>query len=83
MPTVTPPPAPRGRRVTGYLLALTAGAMWGTTGLISELLSAGGVEITAIGFWRVLLATAGFLVYGLFRPSLFRVDRKGLLLIMG
>lgn len=83
MPTDTLAPAPRARRVTGYLLALAAGAMWGTTGLISELLSAGGVEITAIGFWRVLLATVGFLVYGLFRPSLFRVDRKGLLLIMG
>jgi DME family drug/metabolite transporter len=73
----------RSRRLTGYALALAAGAMWGTTGLVSELLSRGGVEVTAIGFWRVLLGTLGFLVYGIFRPSLFRVDRRGLLLAGG
>jgi drug/metabolite transporter (DMT)-like permease len=73
----------RQSRLTGYALALAAGAMWGTTGLMSELLSRGGVEVTAIGFWRVLLATLGFLVYGAFRPALFRVDRRGLLLAGG
>src|SRR5690606_12193928 len=31
-----------------------------------------------LGFWRILLATAGFLVYGLFAPGLFRIDRQGL-----
>ena len=70
-------------RLTGYALALAAGAMWGTTGLMSELLNAEGAAITAIGFWRVLLATLGFVVYGLFRPHLFRVDRRGLLLAGG
>jgi drug/metabolite transporter (DMT)-like permease len=72
-----------GSRVAGYALALAAGAMWGITGLVSELLSRSGVEVTAIGFWRVLLGTLGFLVYGLFRPALFRVDRRGLLLAGG
>lgn len=76
-------PSPRRVRLVGYGLALCAGAMWGSTGLISEMLSAGGVEITAIGFWRVLLATLGFLVYGLFRRDLFRIDRRGALLVMG
>jgi drug/metabolite transporter, DME family len=70
----------RRTRATGYVLALAAGTMWGTTGLVSELLSRSGVEVTAIGFWRVLLGTLGFLVYGAFRPSLFRVDRRGVLL---
>jgi drug/metabolite transporter (DMT)-like permease len=78
-----PPAADRHRRLTGYALALAAGAMWGTTGLVSELLSRSGVEVTAIGFWRVLLGTLGFLVYGIFRPSLFRIDRRGLLLAGG
>jgi drug/metabolite transporter (DMT)-like permease len=75
--------AGRRARLTGYALALAAGAMWGTTGMFSELSRALGVEITAIGFWRVLLATLGFLVYAAFRPSIFRIDRKGLLLTMG
>lgn len=87
-PARVPAPATAARatpraRTAGYLLALTAGALWGTTGLISEMLQAGGVEVTAVGFWRVLLATLGFLMYGLFRPSLFRVDRRGLLLVGG
>ncbi len=78
-------PTPSGRhdRVVGYLLALAAGAMWGSTGAISELMQARGVEVTAIGFWRVSLATLGFLVYGLFRPAIFRIDRRGLLLVGG
>lgn len=78
-----PAAAPRSTRLTGYALALAAGAMWGTTGLMSELLGAQGAAITAIGFWRVLLATLGFLVYGLFRRGLFRVDRRGVLLAGG
>lgn len=73
------------RRVTvaGYLFALTAGALWGTTGPLSTLLYSEGVEVTGVGFWRVLLATLGFLVYGAFRRDLFRVDRRGLLLVGG
>lgn len=80
-----PAPADAGRRVrlTGYALALAAGTMWGTTGMFSELSRALGVEITAIGFWRVLLATLGFLVYAAFRPRIFDIDRRGLLLTMG
>lgn len=69
--------------VAGYAFALTAGALWGTTGPLSTALYDQGVEVSAVGFWRVLLATGGFLVYGLFRRDLFRVDRRGLLLIAG
>lgn len=79
----TPGPAPRRVRLVGYALALVAGTLWGITGPLSEVLFARGAEVTAIGFWRVLLATAGFLAYGLFRPSLFRIDRRGLLLCAG
>lgn len=73
------------RRVTaaGYFFALTAGALWGTTGPLSTALYAEGVEVTGVGFWRVLLATLGFLLYGAFRRDLFRVDRRGLLLVGG
>lgn len=68
-------------RLTGYAFALCAGAIWGTTGPLSTALYAQGTQITAVGFWRILLATAGFIVYGLFARDLFRVDRHGLLLV--
>lgn len=80
MPT---PPQIRRDTLAGYLFALTAGALWGTTGPLSTALYAEGVEVTGVGFWRVLLATAGFLVYGAARRDLFRVDRRGLLLVGG
>lgn len=68
--------------VTGYLFALAAGALWGTTGPLSTALYAEGALLTDVGFWRVLLATLAFLVYGAIRPGLFRIDRRGLLLIV-
>ncbi len=68
-------------RTTGYLFALAAGATWGTTGPLSTLLYAEGTQLTQVGFWRVALATLGFAIYGLFRQELFRIDKKGLLLI--
>ncbi len=71
------------RTLAGYAFGLTAGALWGTTGPLSTALYAQGVEVTDVGFWRVLLATLGFLVYGAFRRDLFRVDRRGLLLVAG
>lgn len=80
-------PAPGGRvgpdrrRLTGYLLALTAGIIWGTTGPLSTALYAEGAEVTDVGFWRILVASLGFLAYGLIRPAVFRVDRRGVLLV--
>ncbi|HET6229605.1 MAG TPA: EamA family transporter [Longimicrobiaceae bacterium] len=71
----------RARRFAGYGLALTAGALWGMTGPISEALYKEGANITEIGFWRVLLAVLGFLAYGCFRPAMFRIDRRGVLVI--
>jgi drug/metabolite transporter (DMT)-like permease len=65
----------------GYLFALCAGTLWGTTGPLSTALYGEGALVTDVGFWRVLLATLGFVAYGLFRPSLFRIDRRGLLLV--
>ena len=80
-----PRPRSTARRVTlaGYVFALTAGALWGTTGPLSTALYDRGVEVTAVGFWRVLLATLGFLLYGAYRRDLFRVDSRGLLLVAG
>jgi drug/metabolite transporter (DMT)-like permease len=34
-----------------------------------------------VGFWRVLLAVLGFTIYGFFARDLFKLDRRGLLLI--
>jgi DME family drug/metabolite transporter len=69
------------RRLAGYLFALAAGAIWGTTGPLSTALYRAGEAITGIGFWRLVIGLAGFLVYGLFRPQLFRIDRKAWLLV--
>lgn len=74
---------PRPTTLAGYGFALAAGALWGTTGPLSTALYEQGVEVTDVGFWRVLLATLGFLLWGAYRRDLFRVDRKGLLLVAG
>ncbi len=59
---------PRASRLAGYLFALAAGAIWGTTGPLSTALYRAGEAI-------------GFVVYGLFRPQFFRIDRKAWLLV--
>ncbi|MBI4410391.1 MAG: DMT family transporter [Gemmatimonadetes bacterium] len=74
---------PARSRLAGYLFALAAGSFWGTTGTLSTALYAEGAQLTAVGFWRILLATLGFLVYGVARRDLFRVDRLGWLLVAG
>jgi DME family drug/metabolite transporter len=78
-------PESGGRRLSraaGYAFALGAGALWGTTGPLSTALYAEGEAITGIGFWRILLGTLALAAYGLlFRRELFRVDRRGLLLV--
>jgi len=83
-PDAVPPLAARGSAVlAGFLFALAAGALWGTTGPLSTALYSEGARLTDVGFWRVLVAVIGFLLYGLVRPSLFRTDRRGLLLVLG
>src|SRR5690242_18667536 len=81
MIATTPQTHSRASRLAGYLLALAAGATWGTTGPLSTGLY-GLMPATSIGFWRVLLGTLCLLVWGLvFRRDLFRVDRAGWLLV--
>jgi DME family drug/metabolite transporter len=72
----------RGRVVAGYTFALLAGVLWGTTGPLSTALYREGGQLTSVGFWRVALAVGGFLVYGAFRRDLFRIDRRGLAMVM-
>jgi DME family drug/metabolite transporter len=72
---------PRASRFAGYVFALAAGAIWGTTGPLSTALYRAGEAITGIGFWRLVIGLLGFLAYGLFRPQLFRIDRKAWLLV--
>jgi drug/metabolite transporter, DME family len=69
--------------LAGYLFAASAGVLWGTTGPLSTALYAEGAELTAVGFWRVALATAGLLLYGAFARSLFAVDRRMVLIVGG
>ena len=72
----------RTTRVVGYLCALGAGSVWGTTGPLSTALYAEGQAITGIGFWRVLLGTAGLALWAFFfQRDLFRIDRQGILLM--
>lgn len=73
---------PRGRVLSGYLFALTAGALWGTTGPLSTALYAEGALLTDVGFWRVFLATLALLAYGVARPHVLKADRRALLLVM-
>ena len=81
MSTAPPHTTAPGSRLAGYLLALAAGATWGTTGPLSTGLY-GLMPATSIGFWRVLLGTACLALWGLvFRRSLFQVDRRGWLLV--
>jgi drug/metabolite transporter (DMT)-like permease len=69
-------------RTAGYLFAIAAGATWGTTGPLSTALYKEGGHLTQVGFWRVMLAVAGFAMYGLlFHRQLFKIDKRGLLLI--
>jgi drug/metabolite transporter, DME family len=70
-------------RVAGYAFALCAGTIWGTTGPLSTALYAEGAQIAAVGFWRITLASLGFVVYGLFARDLFKIDRRGLLMVAG
>ena len=56
--------------------------MWGTTGPLSTALYAEGQAITGIGFWRVLLGTAGLALWAaFFQRDLFRIDKQGILLM--
>src|SRR5437667_7972321 len=79
--STAPQTTSRTSRLAGYLLALGAGATWGTTGPLSTGLYA-LMPATSIGFWRVLLGTVCLAAWGLlFYRELFRVDRVGWLLV--
>jgi drug/metabolite transporter (DMT)-like permease len=71
------------RHIAGYLCGLGAGAVWGTTGPLSTALYAEGAALTGIGFWRILLGSLAFAAWGTYDRDLFRIDRRGLLLIGG
>jgi DME family drug/metabolite transporter len=80
MTTATTPS--RTTRLIGYACALGAGAIWGTTGPLSTLLYSQGSTLTGIGFWRLVIGIAGIVAWGLVVDrSLFRIDRRGWLLV--
>jgi len=72
---------PTRRHVAGYLFGLAAGAVWGTTGPLSTAVYAEGAALTGIGFWRVLFGTLALAAYGLGARDMFRMDRRGYLIV--
>lgn len=81
---MTTPAAGRSARLAGYCFALTAGSLWGTTGPLSTRLYAEGAALTGIGFWRILIGCAGIALFALLaRREMFRIDRRGLLVVGG
>jgi DME family drug/metabolite transporter len=76
-----PASSSRVSRLAGYACAIGAGTIWGTTGPLSTLLYAEGGQVTSIGFWRVLIGALGLLAFGIVRPTLFRIDLRGWLVV--
>lgn len=64
---------------TGALLVILAAVLWGTLGVVFQLLGDVGATPQAIGFWRAALA-AGALALGLAatRPEALRIRRQDL-----
>src|SRR5438445_9701549 len=79
--TTPPSSTSRSTRIAGYACALGAGSIWGTTGVLSTALYSQGAAITGIGFWRLLLGVIGIVAYGLKDRDLFKIDRRGWLLV--
>src|SRR5713226_4731896 len=71
MTTTAQAPVSRTARLVGYLFALAAGAVWGTTGPLSTALYRAGEAITGIGFWRllVLVGLGGGVLVALFEVA--------------
>src|SRR5437667_7886776 len=79
--STAPQTTSRTSRLAGYLLALGAGATWGTTGPLSTGLY-GLMPATSIGFWRVLIGTVALAIWGIvFRRDMFRAARRSWLIV--
>ena len=67
----------------GYILVLTAGALWGTIGFFATLLSNLGMNAGPVAFYRVLSSTVMLALILLIKGiSLFRISRRGLISCM-
>ena len=66
----------------GYILVLTAGALWGTIGFFATLLSNLGMNAAPVAFYRVLFSAVMLALILLIKGkgvSLFRISRRGLI----
>ena len=64
----------------GYLLVLTAGALWGSIGFFATLLSRQGMNAGAVAFFRILSSAVMLALLLLVRgkgTSLFHISRRG------
>lgn len=69
----------------GYLLVLTAGALWGTIGLFATLLARLGMNTVPVAFYRVLSSTVMLAFILLIKgkgTALFRISRRGMISCM-
>ncbi|WP_125152311.1 DMT family transporter [Clostridium rectalis] len=65
----------------GYLLALIAGASWGTMGIFVKNLDLIGLDSMTISSFRPTIAIIFYLIFNLIKnPKCFKTDLKGLLL---
>ena len=69
----------------GYILDLTAGALWGTIGFFATLLSNLGMNAAPVAFYRVLSSAMMLALILLIKGkgvSLFRISKRGLISCM-
>ena len=72
----------RSKQNKGNLLVLTAGTLWGTTGLFATLLSQMGMFAGSVAFFRVLSSAVMLALILLIKGkgfSLFRISRRGII----
>lgn len=69
----------------GYLMVLTAGALWGTIGFFATLLSNLGLGAAPVAFFRLLSASIMLALILLVKGKgirLFKISRRGLISCM-
>ncbi len=69
----------------GYLLVLTAGALWGTIGFFATLLAGLGMNAAPVAFFRVFSSTVMLALILLVKGrgwALFRISRRGMISCM-
>ncbi len=71
------------RKSKGYSLVILSAFLWATTGIFGSFLMDGGLGSNQVAFLRMFGSSAIlFFVFAFFKPSYFKIDRKGILVTM-